>query len=690
MTIRWASRARYVAISFLIGSFVLLLFLNGYQSLATYVDTYLLGISISLLLGGGCGILVGILLYRNNLQSSKLKESEKKLQTLIDLSSDGIYIENEQGEIVDCNIKGHKMFGYSKEEMLQLSILDLVPTELRQFLSQIALEEEKKSLVFQSRENVKRDGTIFPTEVTLKYIDLEDQRHLILYVKDQTEKARLEVELERSEIKLKDLNETREKFQTIIADEIKNQFSNIQDYYGLVKENVDQLNRKAIKEYTDQIYSAAGQTNEVFENLLDWAMSQNNGASTEAITPNEIVQRVFVMLSDVGKKKNSFLSDLLIKNYNQTRKLKDSERNLRTLIDLSLDGIFIENERGDILDCNVSGQKMFGYTKEELLKLSIKDLVPSELSRELPEIISKEMTTSDSYMEYENIKKDGTVFPTEINTKFIKLNGKRRIIAYVKDNTGKREVEEALKESEVNLKISNETKDKLIRIIAHDLKNQFNGILGYSELIKENLDQIEEDVLQRYIEQIYYAADQTNNLLNNLLDWATLQKKGASFDPKKLNLHDIVQYVFENVAGLGNGKNTHLSNRVSDKLMVTADLNMLRTILRNLIYNAIKFSPNGGDIDVYAISNQKEQYVTVRVKDEGKGISSEKLSELFDNFDKNGSAKFGTDTGSGLGLVVCKEFVEKHQGKIWAESEEGKGATFFVQLPAVSEKTIAR
>lgn len=683
MTIRWALLARYVAISFLAGSFVLLLFFNGYQALSTVVDPYLLGISISLLFGGGCGILIGILLYRNSLQSSKLKESKKKLQTLIDLSTDGIYIENEHGEIVDCNVSGHEMFGYSREEMLQLSIMDIVPSELRQFSSQVALGEESKSLVCQGRENVRRDGTIFPTDVTLKFIDLEDQRYLIVYVKDQSEKVTLEEELEKCESKLKDIVETSEKFRSIIADEIKTQFNNIQDYYGLVKENVDQLNRKAIKEYTEQIYSAAGQTNDVLENLLEWAMLQTEGASTDPLKPSEIVQRVFVMLSDVGKRKNTFLSDLLIKNYNQTRKLKDTEKNLRTLIDLSLDGIFIENEQGEILDCNISGQKMFGYTKDEMLKLSIRDLIPPELRNELPEIIQEDMTTSDSYQEYQNIKKDGTVFPTEINAKFIKLNGKRRLIAYVKDNSGKKKVEEALKESEDKLKKSNETKDKLIRIIAHDLKNQFNGILGYSELIKENVDQIDEDVMRKYTEQIYYAADQTNNLLNNLLDWATLQKKGASFDPKQLNLHEVVHYVFKNLSGLGNGKNTHLSNHVPDSLMITADLNMLRTILRNLIYNAIKFSPNGGDIDVSATTDQQGRFVTVTVKDEGKGISSEKLNELFNNFDKNGSAKFGTDTGSGLGLVVCKEFVEKHQGKIWAESKEGQGATFFVQLPAV-------
>lgn len=682
MTIRRALLVRYVVISFLAGSFILLLFFNLYQSLVNTVNPYMLGVLISVLFGGGCGILVGFLLIRNHKQRRRLTDSEKKLQTLIDLSSDGIFIENERGEILDCNIRGHEMFGYAKDEMLELSIKNLVPREFREFLSQIVPEEKAKGDVYLGRESVRRDGTVFPTEVTMKYITQDGHRYLVAFVKDNSEKVEVERALKECENKLNELGETKDKLQSIIADEIKTQFNGIQDYYGIIKENVDQLKRKALKEYTEQIYSAADQTNNVLNNLLDWAMLQNNGTSSlKPLTPSELIQQVFVMLSEVGKKKNTFLSDLLVKNYNQSRKLRESEKKLRTLIDLSLDGIYIENERGEILDCNVRGHEMFGYTKEEMLQLSIKDLVPPESKQQIPEFITEEMATGDVYVERENIKKNGTVFPTEINTKFFSLNGERRLIAYVKDNTEKKKVESALKESEAKLKESHETKDKLLRIIAHDLKNQFNGILGYSELIKENVDHLDQSVLKKYTEQIYSAADQTNNLLNNLLDWALLQKKGESFDPKILDLSEIVQHVFKNLSGLGKGKDILLSNHVPDKLMLTADLNMLRTILRNLIYNAIKFSPDGGEIEVSASADKQERFATVTVRDEGHGIAPEKLTGLFDGFGKNGSAKAGTDTGSGLGLVVCKEFVEKHGGKIWAESELGEGASFFVKLP---------
>ncbi|WP_159518112.1 PAS domain-containing sensor histidine kinase [Sunxiuqinia indica] len=372
---------------------------------------------------------------------------------------------------------------------------------------------------------------------------------------------------------------------------------------------------------------------------------------------------------------------LLDRNTKKTTALKESEKKYQTLINQSLDGIYIEDERGNILECNTQGHRMFGYTKEEMLKLSLRDLVSSEFRDLIPDLIPDEMATEDVYLERENVKKDGTVFPTEINTKFITLDGERRLIAYVKDNTEKKKIEEALKKSEAKLRDLNIAKDKILSIIAHDLKNQFNAILGYCDLIQEDGEQLERRTLLQYAAEVNLTANETYSLLENLLDWAMMQKEMASFNPVHIQLSKLVNQVIDTLSGTAHIKKIKLTGQVGEELAVYADQNMLRTVIRNLTANAIKFTPRNGRIELCALPEKDNQSIVIEIKDNGIGITQEKLDRLFSM--QSHESTFGTDNekGSGLGLIVCKEFIERHDGKIWAKSEKGEGSSFFVELP---------
>jgi PAS domain S-box-containing protein len=387
------------------------------------------------------------------------------------------------------------------------------------------------------------------------------------------------------------------------------------------------------------------------------------------------------MIVLVGGVPGAFISVLLARSNKQTQKLKDSEKKYQTLIDLSLDGIYIENERGEILDCNTRGHEMFGYTKEEMLQLSIRDLVPPGFREFVPEIIPDEMATGEAYVERENMKKDGSIFPTEINTRFVTLNGEKRLIAYVKDNTSQKAIEKALRESEARLRELNATKDKLLSIIAHDLKNQFNAILGYSEMIRDDADLFDKQTLIEYAADVNSAARSTFNLLENLLHWAMMQKKVAAFKPVQLNLNELVMLVLETIRETARIKGTRLMNHVSADQLIYADRDMLRIVLRNLISNAIKFTPRDGQVEVFARNKEDGQVTIIEIKDNGQGMTPEKMAGLFNFGESQSSLEKEKEAGTGLGLVVCKDFIEKHQGKIWVESEPGKGAAFFMQMP---------
>lgn len=237
----------------------------------------------------------------------------------------------------------------------------------------------------------------------------------------------------------------------------------------------------------------------------------------------------------------------------------------------------------------------------------------------------------------------------------------------------------ALKKSDAKLKESNDTKDKFFSIIAHDLRSPFNNILGFSELLVENLNKFETEETEKYLGIINSSANNTLILLDNLLNWAKSQTGGISFNPKKIIISNVILEILKLKKSIAKAKNISLNYLSSDEIEVYVDENMLRTVLRNLISNAIKFTKFGGDIRVYAIS--KQDRVEITVTDNGVGIDEEIRNKLFSLETNETSIGTANEKGSGLGLILCKEFVEKHGGKIWVESELGKGSDFKFTLP---------
>ena len=235
----------------------------------------------------------------------------------------------------------------------------------------------------------------------------------------------------------------------------------------------------------------------------------------------------------------------------------------------------------------------------------------------------------------------------------------------------------AIKTAELNE--LNASKDKFFSIIAHDLKNPFNTIIGFSDMMKESIRLNDPATFYEYTEMINTSAIQTLRLLENLLEWANSQRGNLSFTPVPINLSEIVKDEFIMVDEMATGKNIELKSFIPETLTFVADKNMIRTILRNLITNAVKFTHKNGQVQVNAINYNDN--IEISVSDNGIGMSKETIAKLF-RIDANLSTR-GTENekGTGLGLFLCKEFAEKHNGNIWVESEEGKGSTFKFLLP---------
>lgn len=225
----------------------------------------------------------------------------------------------------------------------------------------------------------------------------------------------------------------------------------------------------------------------------------------------------------------------------------------------------------------------------------------------------------------------------------------------------------------------NQTKDKFFSIIAHDLKNPFVTLLGFSEILLSDFKELQNDEILFYINEMKKSADLSFNLLQNLLQWSRSQTGRIEYHPQLLDLKNIVQENVALVLKSAEKKNINLVLNIKVELIINADQDMINTIIRNLLTNAIKFTHKNGIICIDAIS--KNGFVELCIKDSGIGMNNETIDKLFRLDVSLSTSGTENETGTGLGLILCKEFVEKHGGKIWATSELGKGSTFFISLP---------
>jgi signal transduction histidine kinase/ligand-binding sensor domain-containing protein len=229
------------------------------------------------------------------------------------------------------------------------------------------------------------------------------------------------------------------------------------------------------------------------------------------------------------------------------------------------------------------------------------------------------------------------------------------------------------------LKELNASKDKFFSIIAHDLKSPFVGLLGYTELLKSEIDKLSKEQIVEFSENIHKNLKNTFNLLENLLNWALLQTGRMAFNPEKIDLFLEIKYILELLESHSSAKNIKLLNKIGIGVYIEADKNMIRTVIYNLVSNAIKFTNPGGCIII--LSKEFNGDIEISVSDNGIGIPKENIDKLFkldSNISTKGTAK---EKGTGLGLLLCKEMIDRHNGKMSVESEIGKGTIFKVSLP---------
>lgn len=255
----------------------------------------------------------------------------------------------------------------------------------------------------------------------------------------------------------------------------------------------------------------------------------------------------------------------------------------------------------------------------------------------------------------------------------------QELIARVRTHIELKKSQDTIMEQNKELKDLNATKDKFFKIIAHDLKNPFGILLQDSEFVVHKYDELKDEIKRSAIERIHKSSHRVYKLLENLLEWAKLQTGGIKTKKNKINLHQIAEKNISLYDCNASKKEIVVKNDIGMNVSAYSDENMIDFVFRNLICNAIKFTEDGGQVNISTQDN--EDFIEVSISDTGVGIAGENIKKLFRIDGGYTTPDTKGEKGTGLGLILCKEFVELNGGKIGVKSEVGKGSTFKFTLP---------
>jgi two-component system sensor histidine kinase/response regulator len=361
---------------------------------------------------------------------------------------------------------------------------------------------------------------------------------------------------------------------------------------------------------------------------------------------------------------------------------KRDEEKFNELIKNSFDMIVLLDSNGVQHYVSESCERILGFKQEELINIPIIETMihPDDQEKTkagLNEIIKK---SANGGTQYRHQHKNGSwVYLEAFGTNQINNPLIKSVVLNVRDITERKKAEKELIESRARLSEANSTKDRFFSIIGHDLMSPFNSIVGFSEILLKRINKKDYNDIENYARIIYDSSQRAINLLTNLLEWSRTQTGRIECNLEYLELVTKINDVVDLLDESAQQKSISILKKLPEDMPILADKAMVETILRNLISNAIKFTNSGGEIIISI--EQKSKELIVSVADNGVGIEKENFDNLFRIDYSYSTLGTNKEKGTGLGLLICKEFIEMHGGKIWAESNELRGSIFYFSLP---------
>jgi len=620
-----------------------------------------------------------------------LKASESKYRELVENSPDAILIYT-RGKIALVNRECLRLMQVTtEEELIGESVMQFVHPDSRALVIERMGKAANEGTVLPLEEEklIRFNGSVVDVEIKALPIRLANEPSVQLIIRDITERKQAEEALRNSEKQYRDMFYKNTAIKLIVDPSsglILNANLAAAKFYGysiseLEKMNINKINTLQPEQLGAEMALALGERRKYFN-------FRHRLASGE-------IRDVEVYSGPLeyggSTRLYSIVHDVTDRNIAQEA-LRDMNWRLESIVESTHVGTWEWNVQTGETVINEVWAQIFGYTLDELSPISIKTWYfhahPEDLKHS-NKLLLKHFAGELPYYDFDCRMKHK-------NGQWIWIHDRGRIVTRTEDGkplmmfgthtdiTERKQIEEALRKNEENLQKSNAEKDKFFSIIAHDLRSPFNGFLGLTEIMVEGLPGMKMEEIQQMAILLKKSATNLFSLLGNLLEWSRMQRGLTAFLPTSFLLMPKIFESMVLVKDAADKKDILISYSVPEGLMVFTDTNMLGGILRNLVTNAVKFTPKGGIITVSAKSVPGNS-VEISVRDTGIGMNKKLIADLF-HVDVNTNRK-GTDgeSSSGLGLMICKDFIEKSGGKLGIESTEGKGSVFHFTIPGKEE-----
>ncbi|NLO19359.1 MAG: PAS domain S-box protein [Ignavibacteria bacterium] len=658
---------------------------------------------------------------------NKEKNSLAILSSIYKQSDFGIAVYSLNGEAVEINPAFQKTLGCLDSEV-QPQIFEKISLKEEfkkdKILYNKLLNKEINSYKFEKNFTCQ-DGTTLYSELTISLIEFEEDAklYIIAFIFDISKAKLTEIELKKNQANYRaifeesptpiiefDFSEVKRYINKIKKGGLK-QLSDFLDSnpYEILKcvtkSKVLSINRAGLKLYKVpsleqyQKHQHKFYTNESFNGLkkaiINFSNKQNFSNSEHSIMSLNgkvhYVSRNYIMPeSNILDWKHCFCTEIIISDRVRTEiELKENKSFVESVLNAVPSFIFIYDlfeER--VIFLNQSVENILGYSPEEIIRLgkAVKSLIHKG---------DRGLLKFDQFLKNPDAFCEAVIRVRHKTGKWLWVLGKSfvfkenlageawRVIGSVFDITPRVKAEQKLIESEQKLKELNASKDLFFSIITHDIKNPISVFLSISNLLANTLQTMDENEIKYFATELNSTARQLNSMMNDLLTWTRLQRGDIEVFKSKEDLHSICDFVLSLLRKKAEEKGIKIICKIEKYSFINADLNMISSIVKNLLINAIKFSYKDSEIIIEA-KDLGDKY-EISVKDFGVGIKKENIEKLFRIENKFTSLGTENEQGTGLGLILCKEFVEIHRGKIWVESKEGSGSTFFFTIPGHKE-----
>ncbi|NWF88436.1 MAG: PAS domain S-box protein [Ignavibacteriaceae bacterium] len=625
---------------------------------------------------------------RINLEK-KLNNLARTFDQFIQNSDALIFTINKNGKFLQSNESFLRLLKLQRQNLSSSNIKEFIEPEYfaKTSLSKIALESAQLTrielpLISADKRKILLLGTITPIE------NLDSEKVLLGSFQNITELKTIS-----KEHKILSAVIEYSKDGIAIEHEGKLVFSNeiFAKYFGYYRKE-DVLGKSFVEFLANEDVARISEYLHLIRRKLDapnrfeFLGKKEDGSKTfysASVSEFEIEEKSYIayIIRDISERKRA------------QQALLESEEKYRSLIE-NIDDYFytfsrVSNKLIPVFYTS-SVRKITGYTQEEFLKdkrLYLKIILPDDISsvkKKIREYIHSRIRDVGE-IEYRILNKFGNIVWVRNRITLIRdINGQiKTIYGIVSDISTRRKAEDDLQKSREDLLKLNENKDRFLSIISHDLRTPFSSILGFTELLL-NDEGLSDRERKQYIQFIQESSKSMLALVNSLLDWNRLQSGRIEFEPEKIQASMVINRSINSLSAAALKKNISITSNVPESIEIFVDDNLITQVFNNLISNAIKFSHNNGSIFISVSSSKKLRFLEFSVQDTGVGIRHEDINKLFSVESKFTLEGTSGEKGSGLGLSIVNDIIQKHGGSIWVESEFGKGSTFKFTLPIAS------